>query len=1397
MKKRILSMLLAALMVVGLFPSISLTANAVGSTPITAAEAVDEMSWGVNLVDLFIAEPAEDLRRQESEIGYVDYTAQVDYDLCIGMWFWDNSFQWVSTYPTEKKDTIQISIPIPDYDAEVAEANDGWAFFVIRCGDKTGGQAYNITLSNCQIIAADGTTVLKDINNFGSNWDGVLTTSGTTSTEGDANGWYWGYGSQENNWTGEIGYFAEWDEEAQRSVHGADPKYNGAHFTATLTVNTATELPTESKAEYYYCVNRTESDYKTLVDTYMAQGVNVFRLPVTWTWFTQNDGEFTIDQEWLAKVKEVVDYILSKGAYCILNTHNDYLQYSYVAESDGSGGYTNFHWEDQWMGNQYKDYVDTRFAAIWTQIANYFKDCSDHLIYEPCNEPAMLWYSGVDYDNWMASQEQRVNELNDIFVNTVRETGGNNATRLLCLAVAEYNIHSHLDAIEIPEDSDYLMIQVHSYNELENTNGETSTTATDGLFADVATFQANHPKIPVIVGEVGISHSAENLAAPDVAAEKVSYFFGKAEQQGVPCLWWEDYFQVPEGGATSIYWIYDKANNVWREEILNAIKQAVNVEDPDPSVSLTDIAITTPPSKTEYTVGESFDPAGMVVTATYSDNSTAVVTGYTYLPNGALSTSDSTVTISYTENNITKTATVDITVTEAEEPCEHIDNDVNHICDNNCGKNDMGTHDDENKDHNCDYGCSETIGTHDDSSSDSDHVCDYGCGVTLEECSDADGDNDHNCDVCNAANVTDHDYGDADCNAPATCSECGASTGSALGHIDGDKDHICDRNCGKNDMGTHADGDKNHDCDYGCSESIGTHADSSTDSDHVCDYGCGVTLEECSDADGDNDHNCDVCNAANVTGHDYGDAECDAPAACSECGASTGSALGHIDENKDHICDRNCGEEDMGTHADGDKDHDCDYGCAESIGTHADSSSDNDHVCDYGCGVTLEECSDADGDNDHSCDVCNAANVTGHSYGDATCDEQATCTECGESSGSALGHIDENKDHVCDRNCGEEDMGTHADGDKDHDCDYGCAESIGTHADSSSDNDHVCDYGCGVTLEECSDVTGDNNHNCDICGKSDVSSHYYGSDSICDECGYRETYPEIPIVPSFYDITVNRITNGDVDASRTTATSGTTITLTVEPDFGYELDTLSVTDRYGNKISLTEKADGRYTFRMPAKDVWVDATFKRIVEEECPGDWTCPMYGYTDLNMSLWYHDGIHYCIEHDLMEGIGNNQFNPNGTTTRAMIVTILWRLEGKPVVNYAMDFEDVESGKWYTEAIRWAASEKIVEGYGNGKFGTTDAITREQMVTIMFRYAQYKGYDVSVGESTNILSYDDAFDVAEWAIPAMQWACGSGMIQGIADGNAMNLAPQGNATRAQSAAILQRFCENVATLD
>ena len=172
-----------------------------------------------------------------------------------------------------------------------------------------------------------------------------------------------------------------------------------------------------------------------------------------------------------------------------------------------------------------------------------------------------------------------------------------------------------------------------------------------------------------------------------------------------------------------------------------------------------------------------------------------------------------------------------------------------------------------------------------------------------------------------------------------------------------------------------------------------------------------------------------------------------------------------------------------------------------------------------------------------------------------------------------------------------------------------------------------------------------------------------------------------------------------------------------------------------------------------------------------------------------WYYDSIRYAYENGLIAGYPNGLFGINDTITRGQIATILWRMEESPVVNYAMTFEDVGAGMYYAEAIRWAASEGIVGGYTATQFGPDDAITREQLAAILWRYAQHKKYDVSVGEDTNILSYADALTVSEWAVPAMQWANGAGLIQGSDN----NLMPKGNATRAQAAAILHRFCETV----
>ena len=262
----------------------------------------------------------------------------------------------------------------------------------------------------------------------------------------------------------------------------------------------------------------------------------------------------------------------------------------------------------------------------------------------------------------------------------------------------------------------------------------------------------------------------------------------------------------------------------------------------------------------------------------------------------------------------------------------------------------------------------------------------------------------------------------------------------------------------------------------------------------------------------------------------------------------------------------------------------------------------------------------------------------------------------------------------------------------------------------------------------------------------------------------------------------SQVTGGELKLSRRYAEKGETVTLTAIPDEGYELDTLMVTDSKGKEIDLTHKGGNEYTFKMPAGRVEIEVSFREI-EVELP---------FTDVPEGAWYEDAAAYVYEHGLMAGTSTTTFAPDATTSRSMIATILWRMAGSPVVNYAMDYTDVAQGQWYSEAIRWAASEGIVGGYGNGLFGTNDPITREQFAAMLYRFAQEQGYDVSIGENTNILSYTDVADLSEYAISAMQWAVGAGIINGTGDGS--TLSPQGQATRAQVAVILTRYCENVA---
>ena len=264
-------------------------------------------------------------------------------------------------------------------------------------------------------------------------------------------------------------------------------------------------------------------------------------------------------------------------------------------------------------------------------------------------------------------------------------------------------------------------------------------------------------------------------------------------------------------------------------------------------------------------------------------------------------------------------------------------------------------------------------------------------------------------------------------------------------------------------------------------------------------------------------------------------------------------------------------------------------------------------------------------------------------------------------------------------------------------------------------------------------------------------------------------------------VSVAAADNGSVSVSPRNASEGATVTITVKPDTGYELDSLTVTDADGNNVSLTKKSDTQYTFTMPDSKVTVKATFTEITEQ--PAD-----LPFGDIASSAWYAEAVRYVYENGMMNGTSASTFSPNATTNRAMIVTILYRLENEPAAS-ASGFTDVAAGSYYADAVAWAAANGIVNGVSETSFAPNAPVTREQLAAILYRYAQLKGYDVTASGSLN--GYADASQTSSYAVAAMQWANAEGLISGI---SSTALDPQGSATRAQVATILMRFCENIA---
>ncbi len=266
--------------------------------------------------------------------------------------------------------------------------------------------------------------------------------------------------------------------------------------------------------------------------------------------------------------------------------------------------------------------------------------------------------------------------------------------------------------------------------------------------------------------------------------------------------------------------------------------------------------------------------------------------------------------------------------------------------------------------------------------------------------------------------------------------------------------------------------------------------------------------------------------------------------------------------------------------------------------------------------------------------------------------------------------------------------------------------------------------------------------------------------------------------PTYYYYTLSFDTNGGTAISPITGVSGATIDLTAyTPRMdGYIFEGWYSDTGLSDKISSV-----RLTKNTTVYAGWT------MIEEFSPIEPMPIVNPFKDISEIAWYYDDVMYVYDNGLMNGTAVEMFSPELSTTRGMIVTILYRLEGEPDT-YGLDTPFVDlTEDWYVDAVKWAAVNGIVKGYGNGKYGPDDLITREQMATILWRYAKYKDIDVSVGENTNILSYNDAFEISEYAISAMQWACGEGIIQGYNG----NLMPGDKTQRCQVAAIFRRFCE------
>lgn len=365
--------------------------------------------------------------------------------------------------------------------------------------------------------------------------------------------------------------------------------------------------------------------------------------------------------------------------------------------------------------------------------------------------------------------------------------------------------------------------------------------------------------------------------------------------------------------------------------------------------------------------------------------------------------------------------------------------------------------------------------------------------------------------------------------------------------------------------------------------------------------------------------------------------------------------------------------------------------------------------------------SNGDGTHSRHC-TCNAVETVNCSGGTATCTAKAKCADCGAEYGDTnLNHHGDKLKHVVAKDATTSEEGN---------IEYWYCEACGK---------YYSDAGAKNEITQAETVIS--------------KRHSSGGGSTSGSSSYPITIP-------------GKTENGSVTISPRSAEKGDIVTITVTPDSGYQLDALAVTDKNGKELKLTDKGNGKYTFTMPSGKVKINATFTKEAEPS----------PFSDVSTSAYYYEAVKWAAENGITGGIGNGLFGPNQPCTRGQIVTFLWRAAGSPVVNYAMNMTDVAEDAYYGEAVRWALSQGITTGTGDGKFSPDATCTRAQSVTFLFR-AIGKIVD-SKAEFSDVLT-------DSYYANAVAWAVENGITNGIGDGM---FGPDNSCTRAQIVTFLFR---------